>query len=58
MEENRDDLTPVPQPAPPEPAPQPEPDEVVSWYVRPDDGVEVTDCYVQPRPMPAAAVPR
>ena len=26
MEENRDDLTPVPQPAPPEPAPQPEPD--------------------------------
>ena len=58
MEENRDDLTPVPQPAPQEPAPQPEPDEVVSWYVRPDDGVEVTDCYVQPRPMPAAAVPK
>ncbi len=54
-DENNTPLTPAPEP----PAPEREPDEVVSWYVRPDDqGREVTDCYVQPRPMPAAAVPR
>ena len=33
-----------------------EPQEVVSWYVRPNDR-EVVDCYVQPRPMPAGAAP-
>ena len=43
--------TPIP------PAPEQEPNEVVSWYVRPDEGREVKDCYVQPRPMPAPAVP-
>ncbi len=43
--------TPIP------PAPEQEPNEVVSWYVRPDEGREVRDCYVQPRPMPAPAVP-
>ena len=34
-----------------------EPQEVVSWYVRPNDR-EVVDCYVQPRPMPAGRLPR
>lgn len=33
-----------------------EPQEVVSWYVRPNDR-EVVDCYVQPRPMPVGAAP-
>lgn len=33
-----------------------EPQEVVNWYVRPNDR-EVVDCYVQPRPMPAGAAP-
>lgn len=31
-----------------------EPQEVVSWYVQPNDR-EVVDCYVQPRPMPVGA---
>ena len=48
QQDNRDGLTPTP--------PQ-EPQEVVSWYVRPDDAREVQDCYVQPRPMPAGAMP-
>ena len=33
-----------------------EPQEVVNWYVRPNDR-EVVDCYVQPRPMPVGAAP-
>ena len=45
QQDNRDGLTPTP------------PQEVVSWYVRPDDAREVQDCYVQPRPMPAGAMP-
>ena len=53
-DENKMPLTPDPA----APAPEQEPDEVVSWYVRPDEGQEITDCYVQPGPMPAAAAPK
>ena len=53
-DENKMPLTPDPA----APAPEQEPDEVVSWYVRPDEGQEITGCYVQPGPMPAAAAPK
>lgn len=53
-DENNTPLTPDPA----APAPELEPDEVVSWYVRPDEGQEITGCYVQPGPMPAAAAPK
>ena len=53
-DENKMPLTPDPA----APAPEQEPDEVVSWYVRPDEGREITGCYVQPGPMPAAAAPK
>ena len=53
-DENKMPLTPDPV----APAPEQEPDEVVSWYVRPDEGQEITGCYVQPGPMPAAAAPK
>ena len=52
-DENKMPLTPDPA----APAPEQEPDEVVSWYVRPDEGQEITGCYVQPG-MPAAAAPK
>lgn len=42
QEENREHLT--------------EPGEVVRWYVRPEEGQEVTSCYVQSGPMPRRAV--
>ena len=53
-DENKMPLTPDPA----APAPEQEPDEVVRWYVRPDEGQEITGCYVQPGPMPAAAAPK
>lgn len=53
-DENKMPLTPDPA----DPAPEQEPDEVVSWYVRPDEEQEITGCYVQPGPMPAAAAPK
>ena len=53
-DENKMPLTPDPA----APAPEQEPDEVVSWYIRPDEGQEITGCYVQPGPMPAAAAPK
>ncbi len=34
-----------------------EPEEVVGWYVRPDEGQEVTEYYVQPSPLPSAVRP-
>ena len=52
-DENKMPLTPDPA----APAPEQEPDEVVSWYVRPDEGQEITGCYVQPGPIPADAAP-
>lgn len=60
QDENREEQTPVPgtEPAAPPVQPPAEPEEVVSWYVRPDRAREVQDCYVQPRPMPAAAIPK
>ena len=60
QDENREEQTPVPGTEPTAPPVQPpaEPEEVVSWYVRPDRAREVQDCYVQPRPMPAAAIPK
>ena len=60
QDENREERTPTPdtEPAAPPVQPSAEPEEVVSWYVRPDRAQEVQDCYVQPRPMPAAAIPR
>ena len=60
QDENREEQMPVPgtEPAAPPVQPPAEPEEVVSWYVRPDRAREVQDCYVQPRPMPAAAIPK
>lgn len=60
QDENREEQTPVPgtEPAASPVQPPAEPEEVVSWYVRPDRAREVQDCYVQPRPMPAAAIPK
>ena len=60
QDENREEQTPVPGTEPTAPPVQPpaESEEVVSWYVRPDRAREVQDCYVQPRPMPAAAIPK
>ena len=60
QDENREEQTPVPgtEPAAPPVQPPAEPEEVVSWYVRPGRAREVQDCYVQPRPMPAAAIPK
>lgn len=66
QEDNKTPLTTVPEPpaaAPSEAdsapaAEQREPNEIVSWYVRPDEeGQEVCGCYVQPRPLPAAVTP-
>lgn len=53
-DENKMPLTPDPA----APAPEQEPDEVVSWYVRPDEGQEITGCYVQPAPCPLPRRPK
>ena len=36
---------------------QQEGQEIVSWYVPPEQGTEVVHYYVQPSPLPAAARP-